>query len=181
MDSVTAELRRLRMSATPPLSVRGMADALGVPLSSYSRYENDRYFKKQFLPMEFVRKIAPILASRHVDPFDIMALAGLSADEAEPDVESLAAKAPPLQQIFMPVTLPSETALAEMFEALLLSISESLPRAELALQLAQLLPVGLAQLQFAPTDRRTVASTVRGASLPARANAGREPPQQSRT
>ena len=41
------------------LSVRDVAAGLNIPLSTYSSYE--RTFKKQFLPMELVTKLAPLL------------------------------------------------------------------------------------------------------------------------
>ena len=50
-------------------------------------------------------------------------------------------------QVMLPVTLPSENALADMFEGLLLAVDRSQPVDELARELAQLLPTGLAQLQ----------------------------------
>lgn len=58
--------------------------------------------------------------------------------------------APPM--IMMPVSLPSENALADMFEGLLLTIHEFQPIKgweldELGRELAQLLPTGLSQLQ----------------------------------
>lgn len=54
---------------------------------------------------------------------------------------------PLIQHVMMPVALPSEAALALMFEGLLATIDRSAPEAELALQLAQRLPIGLAQLR----------------------------------
>ncbi|WP_156679367.1 hypothetical protein [Sphingomonas profundi] len=61
-----------------------MADKLGVPTSSYARYEDANDFKKPHLPLEFARKVAVILADRGIDPADVMALAGVGADEFQP-------------------------------------------------------------------------------------------------
>lgn len=63
------------------------------------------------------------------------------------------------QQVMLPVTLPDETALAQMFEGLLDTIDElrplkDLPRAELARELAQQLPSGLSALQGPLTTLR---------------------------
>ena len=58
---------------------------------------------------------------------------------------------PTIQYVTMPIALPPERALARMFEGLLRTIAEEaegdLTMDEQALQLAQLLPTGLAQLQ----------------------------------
>lgn len=52
-----------------------------------------------------------------------------------------------VQQIMMPVSLPSEKALALMFEGLLLAVDLTQPAGELARELAQLLPTALTQVQ----------------------------------
>lgn len=65
----------------------------------------------------------------------------------------IAAKAPPppqssgAQAVNLPDLLPSEEALAQMFEALLMAMDRSVPLAEQARLLAQRLPIGLSQLQ----------------------------------
>lgn len=79
--------------------------------------------------------------------------------------------------IMMPVALPSENALAQMFEGLLEVADRAAPTAALARELAQLLPSGLLQLrgrvsdlvQLAPPRRREVAEAL--------ANEDREPPR----
>lgn len=79
---VTEELKRLRLSAAPPISVRGMAEALGVTSSAYHFYESAKGFKQAYLPMDFARRIAAVLADRGVNPDDVLALAGVGAGEA---------------------------------------------------------------------------------------------------
>ncbi len=53
---------------------------------------------------------------------------------------------------FMDATLPSEAALAQMFEGLLAGIDPAAPVAEQALLLAQRLPIGLSQLRDVRPD-----------------------------
>lgn len=50
-------------------------------------------------------------------------------------------------QVLLPVELPSEDALADMFEGLLLAIDRTQPLASVSRELAQLLPTGLSRLQ----------------------------------
>ena len=175
-DSVNDRLKALRLAARPRLSIRAMADALGMPTSSYNYFEDPNRFKRRALPLDFARKVAAVLGGRGVDPADVMALAGLNNEEAAPEAHAITSRIPPLQQIMMPVMLPSEAAMSEMFEALLLSIGEGHPRAEIARQLAQLLPVGLATLQGRLIDQPSAASPAHAANLPAHASADRARP-----
>lgn len=103
------------------------------------------------------------------------------ADEQDDDN---AMPAVPLQ-VMLPVVLPSENALAEMFAGLLLVIDELQPVRErqldeLARELAQLLPTGLSQLQGRlfelPRPPRQRASAAK-AKTQALANGDREQPQ----
>ncbi len=77
----------------------------------------------------------------------------LSGETDDPNDNAPPPPAPPvIQQVMMPVSLPSENALADMFEGLLLTIHEFQPilgwkMDELGRELAQLLPTGLSQLQ----------------------------------
>lgn len=73
-SSVSAELKALRERAG--LSVRALADIMGVPQSTYSNYES-RY-KKRHLPMDFAEALARALSGTGVQPDEIMALAGVS-------------------------------------------------------------------------------------------------------
>lgn len=57
------------------MTVRAMADAIGRPPSTYASYE-DKY-KKPFLPLDLVQKIAPVLEARGIPPEEVYALAGV--------------------------------------------------------------------------------------------------------
>jgi SOS-response transcriptional repressor LexA len=59
------------------LSVRKMADAIGVKPSTYQYREKPDDDK--LLPMEWADKIAPVLKEHGVDPADVYALAGVDA------------------------------------------------------------------------------------------------------
>ncbi|MBI0475392.1 XRE family transcriptional regulator [Sphingomonas sp. MA1305] len=75
------------------------------------------------------------------------------------DVAKDAPPPAPIQFVMLPVALPPVEALAAMFEGLLATADQHGPAADLALQLAQRLPIGLSQLQ----DLRIASAT-----LPAR-------------
>ena len=146
MPSVGPKLKELRLQAQPPLSIRKMADILGIPHASYNFYEREQAYKKPFLPIEFTRKVAAILAEHGVDPAEVMKLAGLSESEAEPEVSAIDAARPTVQFISLPVMLPSEAALTDMFETMLALVPETATRAEAAQILAQRLPSGFAAI-----------------------------------
>lgn len=80
MESITAKLKALRMRATPKLSVRKMAAALGVPSSSYAAYEDPAKFKKPVLPLPLAKQIADVLEPLGIPRADIMELAGVTGD-----------------------------------------------------------------------------------------------------
>ncbi|KQS50950.1 hypothetical protein ASG20_02340 [Sphingomonas sp. Leaf198] len=65
------------------------------------------------------------------------------------------------QIIMMPVTLPSEPALEQMFEAFLEIAGDGLSRAELARELAQQLPIGLSALQAPLVTQRAATARSR--------------------
>ena len=66
----------------------------------------------------------------------------------DPDANAPLPPAPPsVHFVTMQVALPSEPALTRMFEGLLDLVDCSAPKAELARELAQLLPTGLSQLK----------------------------------
>ena len=80
---VTEKLRDLRARAG--LSMNACAKALGFKgPSSYQRYENPDLFKDEYLPLEIVRKLAPLFAEHGVPKEELLALAGL------PDITDLA-------------------------------------------------------------------------------------------
>lgn len=69
---VSKRLKQMRVQAE--LSVRKIAEIIGVSPSSYQHYE-DKY-KKEFFPMHFVEKIRGPLVSRGINEDDVMRLAG---------------------------------------------------------------------------------------------------------
>ncbi|MEG3182105.1 helix-turn-helix domain-containing protein [Sphingomonas sp. LT1P40] len=77
--------------------------------------------------------------------------------------------APMLQVVTMQVVLPSEAALARMFEGLLPLAEGDLTTAERARILAQRLPTGLAQLQELMPERATAEAPAADTAPPARA------------
>jgi SOS-response transcriptional repressor LexA len=85
-------LKALREEAG--LSLRQIADALGVSLTSYQHYE-DR-FRKPYLPMELARRVAGVLAGHGVPPAAVLALAGTTPEAAriEPAAAPAARAAP---------------------------------------------------------------------------------------
>jgi hypothetical protein len=57
-----------------------MAEILGLPTSSFARYEDANDFKRPYLPVNLARKVAAILADHAVDPSAVMELAGLTGE-----------------------------------------------------------------------------------------------------
>lgn len=80
MDLITARLKALRARAVPKLSVRGMADALGMPASTYAAYEDPAKYKKPILPLPLAKQIADILVERGIERAEVMQLAGLTGE-----------------------------------------------------------------------------------------------------
>lgn len=78
-------------------------------------------------------------------------LAG-ETDDASGDAPPPPAQQQALYHIMMPVALPTENALTRMYEGLLEVVDLSAPKAELARELAQLLPTGLMQLRGRLTE-----------------------------
>ncbi|MEJ7933635.1 helix-turn-helix transcriptional regulator [Sphingobium sp. AN558] len=144
MEKVTTQLKNLRKAATPRLTVRALAEALDMPLGSYARYESIHDYKKRYLPIDFTRKVAGVLARYGVDPAEVMKLAGLSAGEAEPEAREIEASRPAFQLVTLSVALPNEDALADMFQTMLVAVPAEASRAEAARILARLLPSGFA-------------------------------------
>lgn len=145
MDNVAARLRDFRQQAVPRLTVRAMAAALDMPFGTYSNYESSRY-KKPSLPLDLTRKVASVLAAHKVDPAEVMKLAGLSDQEVEPEAREIEAHRPTQLSITLPVILPSEAALRDMFRTLLVLVPEGATKDEAAEILARRLPSGLAAI-----------------------------------
>ena len=78
MERAPTRLKELRKAAVPRLTVRRIAELLDMPLGSYARYESLSGYKKRYLPLDFTRKVAAVLTDYHVDPVEVMALAGLT-------------------------------------------------------------------------------------------------------
>lgn len=99
----------------------------------------------------------------------------LTGDTDNPDEGAAPAQASPsIHHVMLPVALPSENALARMFEGLLRTMDLSAPVDEVAHELATLLPIGLSQLRgLLPTT--TSAPTYSEAVAPALASDDREP------
>jgi phage repressor protein C with HTH and peptisase S24 domain len=79
-SAVARRLAELRKSVE--LTTRQMAELLDVPHSTYTSYE--ARYKKQYLPMELVRNLAPILISRGVEEEEIKKLAGVRTGDSLP-------------------------------------------------------------------------------------------------
>jgi hypothetical protein len=168
MDDVNIRLRDFRMSAVPKLSVRAMAAALDLPLGTYSNYESSR-FKKRSLPLDLTRRIASVLSQHDVDPAAVMTLAGLSDEEAKPEAREIEAHRPAVVHISLPVALPSEVALRDMFRSLLVLVPDGASKDEAAAILARRLPAGLAACGPLALDQASVASIGGGEAVPFRA------------
>jgi transcriptional regulator with XRE-family HTH domain len=82
---------------------------------------------------------------------------------------------PVIHHVMLPVALPSENALARMFEGLLRTMDLSAPLDEVAHELATLLPTGLSQLKGLLPASDPARSERRAAAAPALATDDREP------
>lgn len=103
-------------------------------------------------------------------------VAFLSGETDDPDEGAPPpAPAPVVQHVLLPVALPSEDALAQMFEGLLEVVDRSAPVDECARELAQLLPTALSQLRGRLTEAVTLASARPKEASEALATADHEP------
>jgi len=84
MRDVSAVARRLKqIRARAGLSIRQVAEALGMEHgSSYQHYE-DR-FKKPLLPLDLVLRLVPIFGPQGVDAAELLALAGIDGSGERP-------------------------------------------------------------------------------------------------
>ena len=164
MTSAAARLKELRNSTSPRLTVRAMADELGMPFGTYSAYES-RY-KKPTLPLDLTRRIAAVLERYAVDPVEVMKLAGLSQEEAEPEGRQIEAARPQIIHVTLPVALPSEAALRDMFRSILVLVPEGASKDEAADILARRLPAGLASIGPLALDPSAAATTGAGEAPP---------------
>ena len=152
VEPAAIRLKKLREAADPALSVRKLAQLLGMPASTYAFYEDPKKFKKAYLPIELTKSLAQHLTPHGIDQWDVLALGGFEETNA-PSIE--ASIKPVAQFATMQVLLPDARALERMFLGIL-KASEGLPQEALARELAQLLPRGLGLLQgplvFEQTD-----------------------------
>lgn len=181
MPPVGPKLKELRLRARPSLSIRKMAEELEIPYASYNFYEREQAYKKPFLPIDLTRKIAAVLAEHGVDPADVMKLAGLTDTEAEPEGREIEAEKPAQFCITLPVVLPSEAALRDMFRSLLVLVPDGATKDEAAEILARRLPSGLAAIGPVLLDQ-VAAVSLAGEAIPrSPATDHREPAPTSRT
>lgn len=88
---VTTRLKSLREHAE--MTVRALADALGMPPSTYAAYEDPKKFKKAAIPLPLAEKLADIFAENGIARETTLALAGIRADGSiEQTPEALAAR-----------------------------------------------------------------------------------------
>lgn len=75
METVNSQLKRLREEAG--LSLRALAEAIGMPTTSYAAYEDIKKFKKRYLPLDLAQKIAVALSEHNIEPDRVLTLAGM--------------------------------------------------------------------------------------------------------
>lgn len=167
MAAVGPSLKMLREATAPRLSIRQAAEKLGIGSSSYAFYENPNSYKKPYLPIEFARRVASLFADYGIDPAEVMKLAGLTGEEAEPEAREIEATRPAVQFVSMAVALPSEAALRDMFRSILVLVPEGASKDEAADILARRLPAGLASIGPLVPDPGAAASTASGEAPPA--------------
>lgn len=80
METIHARLKALRSQAQPKITVRGLAAAIGMQPSTYAAYEDPKKFKKPVLPLDLVKKLAPVFMERGIKKSDVFSLAGLTGD-----------------------------------------------------------------------------------------------------
>jgi len=166
---VTVAERLSEAMAAQRVSQSALARAVGATQGSISLILLGKTTNSRLLP-----KIATFLG------VSLAWLLGMADEQGDDGVVPVV---PP--QVMLPVVLPSENALAEMFEGLLLVIDELRPVRErqldeIARELAQLLPTGMSQLQGRlfelprPPRQRAPAAKAKPQAL---ANSDREHPQ----
>lgn len=143
-----------------------MAEELDIGYSRYAYFEDEKRYKKASLPIDLTRAVADVLGRRGVDPAEVMKLAGLTKSEAEPEAREIESQRPAYISITLPVVLPSEVALRDMFRSLLVLVPEGASKDEAAEILARRLPAGLAAIGPLSLDQASVASLVGGAVAP---------------
>ncbi|WP_267348095.1 S24 family peptidase [Sphingomonas sp. GM_Shp_2] len=85
MEPVAPKLKALRERAEPKVTIRAMAEALGLALSTYAAYEDTKKSKREFLPVPFARRVADILVLHGIERAEVMELAGVVPRESAPE------------------------------------------------------------------------------------------------
>jgi transcriptional regulator with XRE-family HTH domain len=153
-------MRALR--ARSGLSMRAFAARLGSPLDTrYAYYEEKRF--TGLLPIDSARRIAAALQPFGVEPQEVLALAGLSADDVETGPIVLG---PTVQYVRLDVALPSADALTRMFETMLEGHVPASRRDALARNLALRLPAALQRASGSQPVPVRDAVPARGADAP---------------
>lgn len=166
MPPVGPKLKSLRLQAKPAITIRRMAEELDIGYSRYAYFEDEKRYKKASLPIDLTRAVADVLGRRGVDPAEVMKLAGLTNSEAEPEAREIESQRPAYISITLPVVLPSEVALRDMFRSLLVLVPEGASKDEAAEILARRLPAGLAAIGPLSLDQASVASLAGGIAVP---------------
>lgn len=161
------------LRARSGLSMRAFAALLGSPLDTRYAYYEERRFTG-LLPVDAARRIAAALQPHGVEPHEVLALAGLSSDEAEVEI---ATQAPAIQYVRLDVALPNAEALTRMFETMLEDEVPAARRDALARTLALRLPSALQRTTTSPPvpARESWTAPDEGGASPARRRKPRRP------
>lgn len=167
-------MRALR--ARSGLSMRSFASLLGSPLGTrYAYYEEKRF--TGLLPIDAARQIATALQPFGVEPGEVLALAGLTADERDAELAGLE---PLVQYVRLDVALPNAGALTRMFETMLEKEVPAAQRDALAQSLALRLPAALQRASVSPPVPVRDAMPPRAADARPRARHRQPRPPESR-
>lgn len=81
MSSIALALKDLRNRTAPKrLSSRAVADALGMPGSTYAAYEDPKKYKKPILPFDLAKRLADLFEQHGIPRHETLALAGITGD-----------------------------------------------------------------------------------------------------
>ncbi|WP_380925422.1 hypothetical protein [Sphingomonas leidyi] len=155
MTSIAEKLRLIRESLPNRPGVRAVASLLGYDVPNKYGYYESSQFKKDALPLDKAREIAAGFGKLGGDPAEVLALAGLSADEQRVEVSKIKVGAAEPNLLQMSVVFPNERELTDMFAGLLEAVDRPDLVDELAPRLAQLLPNGIARTLASSSPRRS--------------------------
>lgn len=160
MDTIAKKLKAIREALPDRPGVRQISRDMGSDKPNTYGYYESAQFKQDLLPLDKARLIAGIFARYGGAPEAVLALAGLSPDEAVK-----AAPATPVatvQYVQMSVAMPSADALTEMMRGMIAAAGHPEIADELAPKLAQRLPARLSELQAAVLVRASAEASVPG-------------------